>query len=64
MSLFDMFEYLMLIFENQQNDANIILHKTLMCDFIFTTISGNGAYDQVTSSLSSVGDVFVLDKGD
>ena len=64
MSLFNMFEYSTLIFENQQNDANIILLKTLMCDFIFTTISGNGAYVQVTSSLSSVGDVFVLDKGD
>ena len=64
MSLFNMFEYPALIFENQQNDANIILPKTLMWDFIFTTISGNGAYVQVTSSLSSVGDVFVLDKGD
>ena len=64
MSLFDMFEYSMLIFENLQNDANIILLKTLMCDFIFTTIRGNGAYVQVTPSLTSVGDVFVLDKGD
>ena len=35
-----------------------------MCDVIFTTISGNGVYVQVTSSLSSVGDVVVLDKGD
>ena len=41
-----------------------ILHKAFMCDFALTTMSGNGAHVQVTSSLSSGGDVFVLDRGD
>ena len=38
-----------------------------MCDFIFTTIIGNGAHVPLTSyvlRLSYVGNIFVLDKDD
>ena len=45
--------------------ANIIYHtQASMCDFIFTTMCGIGTHEPVTSCLSYVSKVSVLDKGD